>query len=341
MPRLTFLSLLVSMFALSSCVSTETVEPSMPGEANSEIVLNLTSEELPLTKADNGYKLRYIARIFSGSSNNVWSYIESKEIIDGESNNRIVFSVSPNSNYTLMVFADYIPSNSSKGADGYYPDYFYDTKSNKQSVTMRTTPGSSSTSVSPDFFNNDNYDAFYGIHVLYKEEKEYVVNMTLHRVTAQVVFRDNSGNTGDCNVSVDKLGLRSYLAFDKEPVTTSPGASESNKSLGNIGLTQTSTVNATNKNVFYFYTLADLTTSSQFVSTEFKVTRNGVSSPAISVKEIPVKSNFRTVVAGSFLPSESKSDPSDGDNTDPGAQDGDIILNLSCNYDWEQQPLYK
>lgn len=331
-------SLFLAVPFVCSCVSTETVEPDLAAKATDEIVLNISSPEDAFTRADNGYKLRYIAKIFQGSTSAAWtSVISRQELIDGESNNRIVFKVDPDKDYAIMVFADYIPADYTADANGLYKDYFYNTQSSRKAV-MRTTPGSDADALSPLFFNNPNYDAFYGIATFHKEEAEKIVDMTLKRASAQVIFRDNSGLSGSCNVTVNKIGLRKTYDFSLQSQSSTPGASEANRNLGDIAIAETATVGAGNSDIFYFYTLADEITSPQYVSTEFKVTKEGVVSDAVSVKEIPVKSNYRTIVTGQFLPA----DPSTpGPGEDETTKAGDIILNLSTDFSWQQEPLSK
>lgn len=331
--------LILCLAGLGSCVSTDVVEPDAGGESKQGLVLELKAPAEVMTRALDGYQLRYVAQIFYGSSSQSWGNpLDRKEIIDGKSDNRIVFQVSPGSNYTIMVFADYIPSEYTAGTNGLYQDYFYNTHTYAKSVVMRTTPGNDSQAVSPDFFNNDGYDCFFGIEKLYKDEKEVIVSMTLKRAAAQVKFREKSDKTGACGVSVDKLGVRKQFNFDFSPVTVSPSDSESNRSLGNITVPGVPEVTEDIKDVFYFYTLADESTSRQFVSIEFTVNKEDADLKTVSVKEIPVKRNYRTIVAGEYLPEGNTKLP---DEEDPKDKEGDIILDLTTDFNWQQEELSK
>lgn len=337
------ISCIFALFVLlTSCMETTTLGDELSA-ASDQIVLNLSAPQEMQTKADDGYKLRYSARIFRGTNLQTWTFIERKEIIEGEDNNQIVFKVAPNNNYTIMVFADYIPDSYTKSEDGTFNDYFYNTKvSNlgQKGITIRTTPGSNSENVSPDFFNNEKYDCFYGrSEVIEKTEAEYPVSITLKRYVARVSFQENSEEMGEVKVTAKKIGLRKTLNHSTGTtiLSTSPSDSEANKSIGNIELTQSAEISEQQKELFFFYTLADNDTKNQYVSVEFQMTNGDNASEPISIKEIPVKANYKTVVKGAFLPAEKMDTPGDDENDN----EGDIILTLSTNYDWEQETLYK
>ena len=327
------------LLILSSCVSTETVEPGKTKESET-VVINLKAEGNAASRAGQDYKLRYIAKIFEGQKlNSLGSNpVDRKEIIDGESDvNQIVFKVTPDKYYSILVFADYIPADSQPD-EGLYKDYFYDTHTNAKTVTMRTTPGSNSNVVSAAFFNNDNYDCFFNYETILKNREEYTINMTLERITAQVKFQEKSEIEGETSIKVNKLGIRPIYAMDLSQ--SSPmAASEANKLFSDVNLADVAEITETNKDLFYFYTLADRQNSSQYVSIQFKVTQNGEDSENISIIEIPVKSNFRTLVKGEYLKDFSEPDLPDDD--DPSTKEGDILLNLTTNTTWEQESLSK
>lgn len=340
MPRFKIIpAVAVSLFIsfLASCVSTRTEEPETNEDATSPVVLSIQAPAETLTRAGNNFKLRYIARIYSGTSSQSWSLLQRKEIIDGDgAGNKIVFSVPAQNSYTLIVFADYIPSDYTAGSNKLYTDYFYNTAASF-SATMRTTPGSDSSAVSPDFFNNENYDAFYGYQVIYKEEAEYKVDMTLNRTTAQVIFRDNSGNTGTAGIAINKLGARKRIDFGESPMTSNPGK-EADTALGNFLIDGTAEVNDTDKDLFYFFTLADAVSGPQNVSVEFTANNGSVTGQASNVTSIPVRVNNRTIVSGSFLPSSAKEEEP-GLTDPPSTSAGDIILSVTTDTDWNLEPL--
>lgn len=317
---------LISGTLLSACMSTEVIEPKESSQEVNEIVLSIKTPQEVLTRADNGYKLRYIAKIIKGSNTSAWGNttpLDRQEIIDGESNNQIIFKVPAGENYGILVFADYIPADYQRGTNGLYKDHFYNTTNSSKVAIIRTTPGSDKETVSADFFNNDNYDAFYGIKTLRKEIEEVVVDMTLVRTTAKVIFRENT-NTGTGNITLTKLGVQRQFYLDSGTCAFASSTSI------NVALPNASVVDDDNKDLFFFYTLADTPSPNQTVSTEFKVINNAISSDPFTITKIPVKANYKTIVTSAFL-SEEETPKEDETKA------GDIILNLSANYDWEQE----
>ena len=326
------------MLALNSCVSTDTLQPEKPLNESEEIVINLSAPAEIKSRATDGYKLRYIAKLVQGTSQN-WdtgsnsTILQRKEIIDGENNNTIVFKVTPNSYYGLLVFADYIPEESTANSDGHYPDYFYNTTTYPLRYSMRPTPGVDNDSylLSADFFNNDNYDCFSNMETIYKTEKEYIVNMTLHRMVAQVIFRENTENTGLCNVNITQLSF--IKNFDSN---TQSSSTVQNATLSSKLITLSNTIDTDNKDILYYYTFANPTNQSLNTSIGFEVNLEGKEPVTKSLKSIPVQSNYRTIVKSSYVPSVNlEEDPKDDDND----KDGDIILNLTTEFDWEQEPI--
>ena len=314
----------------TSCVSIDTIEPNDTTDSSDRIVISLNTPEIAKTRADNGYKLRYIAKIFSGSTSNTWGNpLDRQEIIDGdEADNQIVFKVTPDYDYAIMVFADYIPENYKKGSNGQYQDYFYNTTRSKQ-VVLRTTPGSDDTSVSADFFNNDNYDCFYEMVTFHKSALEKVIDLTLTRATGKVIFREKTDKKGECAINVNKVNPRMNFYFDNKLSSDPTGG---NTKAGNIPLNNQPEITDYNKDLFYFYTLADSLTSPQYVLTTFTVNPDNADASPITINNIPVKRNYRTIVKGEFL-SDSHGNTGSGD----GNKEGDIILNLSTDYTWEEE----
>lgn len=328
------ISLLLSATSLlASCVSTDTLEPSVSEADSNYIVLSVSSPPDVSTRAGTGYKLRYTAKIFTGASSSNWGStpIDRQEIIEGESSdNKIVFKVDPDNSYTVMVFADYIPSDFKADESGHYPDYFYNTTNSKRS-TVRTTPGSDEEKVSAEFFNNDNYDCFYVQESVVKKEKEVNLDLTLKRVTSQVIFREKSENKGIGNVSVSKLGYRKH--FDWGTMNTFDPIAP-NTDLGTISLPKDIIIDE-DKDLFYFYSLAETGEGKRYVSVEFTVNREGCDSKTFTIKEIPVRSNHRTIVKGEYLPVPEVA------GEDPIDNSGDIILNLTTDLSWEEESLEK
>ena len=321
---------LISVSLLTSCVSTETLEPGNMATSTQEIVLNINTPSEAKTRGA-GYKLRYSAKIYEGTQN-IWNKpLERQEIIDGESDNQIIFKVPANSNYGILVFADYIPEDSQPNSEGLYADYFYDTTSNSKISQMRTTPGSANSTVSSDFFNNDYYDAFFGSETFLKGVEEKIVDMTLNRTTAKIIFRDNSDLYGDCSISLNTVSVFNQFYQDDNTIFSSPTTVQTN----GITFSQSFPENTENKDLFFFYTLAEDTNVTHKVKSSFTVTNNGVQSDVFTISDIPVKANYKTIVTGKFLTEDSSDNP--GGEEEP--QEGDIILNLTTNFGWEQESL--
>ena len=330
---ITFQGILGILVFLSSCSSdTGAPSPNEVSKVSESIVLSLNVEDLS-TRADNSYKLRYVAQIFQGSSSNSWDTPESRqEIIDGESQqNQIVFKVAADKDYTIMVFADYVPS-TSLPTDGLYNDYFYDTHTISKSVSILTTPGNKNNqNISADFFNNEHYDCFYAIETFHKDQYEKVINLTLKRVTSKVVFKDKTGTPGNYTVTVNNLSFRPRLDFGTTYTTTEMSDTEFNKGC-NVSLNVVS-VSSESTPLFFFYTLAQ--TQQKYVKATVTLS-TGSNNKKTQVTDIPVRSNFQTIVTGDFLPS-STIQPGDDSQNKPG----DVILNLSTDYSWEQSSLNK
>lgn len=323
-----------SLLGLNSCISTEEVKSETPEEKNVSLTLNLTTPAEHFTRATSDYKLRYIAKIMKGSTINSWGDpITTKEIIDGETDkNTIIFQVPPGYDYTIMVFADYIPKEYTADSNGHYKDYFYNTTQYAKRCVMRTTPGTDSETVSADFFNNDSYDCFFNLSTIHKDEPEVTVNMTLKRVVAKVTFLERSENLGECNVAINKLGNRKNFDWETQ-ASTDP--SDPNKDLKGIALNQTSNISDSNKDLFYFYTFANKDNIKN-ASIGFTVSREGKKPVEKSVTEIPVKANYKTIVKGEFLPTESTEEEPKEEDT---PKIGDIILNLTYDNSWEMESL--
>lgn len=316
---------------LTSCVATDVVQPQVTEETDT-VVVRISHPEDTESRAESGYKLRYVAKIFQGSNADAWdSALQRQEIIDGEDGNRIVFKVSADKNYAIMVFADYIPKDFTADEKGCYQDYFYNTRTYDKRIVQRTTPGSDADLISPALFNNPNYDAFFGIATFKKEEAEKIVDLTLRRTAAQVIFRDESDSQGPCQVIVNKIGLVKNFDMDRQ-LSIGIESSEANKNRGDILLENIPTLSDQDRDLFYFYTLADQLSSDKEVSVQFKLAYDDKTIEIDRLTGLRVNANHRTIVKGHFLPDSEE-------NLTPGedSKSGDVILNLSVNYSWETQ----
>ena len=217
-----FAFIFTSILSLSSCISTDTIDPDTPETHGDELVIRISAPSDVKTRSHDGFYLRYVAKVYRVQNSSTFLYNEyykREEILDGANDkNEMKFYVEPNYDYNIVVFADYIPD-TTIGDDGYYNDYFYNTKISvpngdvePNDIVMYATPGDpNSTKVSPLFFNNDNYDCFSAIKSkeTKKDGEPLVLDMTLKRVVSKVIFRDNS--------NPEEAGTFSKITFTELP----------------------------------------------------------------------------------------------------------------------------
>lgn len=312
------LSLWVLFGALSSCVSTEPVDPSSGSDDKVPLVLNLKMDEAASTRAEanhSGFKLRYIAKMFEGSFANLNSVKERKEMIAAGDANQMVFYVDPNQTYSFIVYADYIPSDTQKNSDNEYGDYYYDTHTNKDMVTMLTSPKGNFSDVTVDFFNNDNYDFFAGAVQIEKRDETIIRDVVLKRRVAKVRFVDNSTNSGVYTISVSSFRhIRNFTIDDGSTNAMTPTQHDQqlvvspNKFVSNSG----------DKEVLFFYTFAHEYADNSLTALTMNVSSDNGVSQKIEANNIPLQMNYITTVKGKLLPDSSGSN-NPGGNDNPGS----------------------
>lgn len=346
--KITFLSLIftLGLFSLSSCISTDTIEPEITKEGDKKIVLNLKAPAEVYTRADeNNYSLRYVAKLYIGSSSsNVTTEQDSQrqEIIDEGfekgSNKQMVFYVPQGFKYTIFVFADYIPKNSKADENGFYEDYFYDTQYNKKAVRMLPSPGDKTSiknsdiiTLSPSFFNNDNYDCFGGAVSTEKEktEAEITLDLELYRLVSKVRFVDISKLSGEHSLSLLQFNYFSEFIIETDPEDAWGGSNiKYNKSLT---LPDKNFNGSDEQEILFYYTFSS-EGSNNSIGINFNISDQLGSSREIKLSEIPVKRNHITTIKGNLLPNLESDDPGDENG------EGPIILNVSkSSEDWKNQ----
>ncbi|MCH5226936.1 MAG: hypothetical protein J1F16_03850 [Muribaculaceae bacterium] len=321
-------------FASSSCVDTHVVEPETLGESgaiSSEVVINLTNPKGADTKAGGDYKLRYVARIFQGTTTAALNKaiataeISTGDLSENNQENQIIFEVQPDSYYTILVFADYIPSETTANSSGHYKDCFYNTTEDEKTVLLIPSPGESSDIISTSFFNNDYHDCFYGMETFEKGKEEKVINLVLQRAVAKVIFREKSDNLGNVGITASQIGIHRQFYLPNGSPQALKTSNVTKTALDNV-----EEVTDNNKDIFYFYTFGGATSSE--VSIDFNLTSTNLPEPQpFSVTGIPVKRNFKTIVSGEYIPAPEVPQPSIGD----------IILNLTTSADWAQEEIEK
>lgn len=340
---------IVSLTGLSGCVTTDTLEPDLNEPAGNQIVLNLAPDEIPTRASDHsGHKLRYVAKLYSGSANNVNTKVFIRqELIDGQPGNKgktnqMVFEVDPGTTYTIFVFADYIPESATLSGDT-YGDYYYDTNTYKDAVRMLSTPGKTNTDkFTSEFFNNDNYDCFAITHTFSKTEKNIVLNDKLKRMVSKVRYVDNSTNNGSYTIGVKKLGYYSDLDFVNY-IAKSNSSFDSDPGFTEVEVSKSKTFNSADKEVVFFYTFTTKpeTNRNESVYMTFTTTPSSGGKQTFTTKDIAVKRNFITTVNGAFLTEDTGYQGGNGGGeaeTPPLDEDGPVYLNLGVETtEWNNQ----
>ena len=329
--------MILTSFALTSCVSTDTLESQKEKQEAECIVLNLSAPAEGATRADDSHVLRYTAKLFTGSPSNLdKSSMQRQELIEGRKSvygneNQIVFYLDPNTRYSIYVFADYIPKD--KVADsGETPDYYYDTHIEDSYFRILTNPGVNNTEVSSEFFNNEHYDCFFGLVTDLKNDGKNEHNIILKRAVAKVRFIDNSNESGAYSVSGLKLKHSTQLGVSTG-MAAAYGPSEID--MKGLSITDNSSYNPDNQGeteLFYYYTFASQGVSSDtYNNLDFRLSDTNGSHIDFKVSDIQVRQNYVTTVRGKFLPSAS--DDGNGEDDDPSVSDDSraIILNLSLD----------
>ena len=345
--RLSFINVasLIAIFSLTSCISTDTIEPEIC-PAETPVFLNLVAPSDAPTRADDGYKLRYTAKLYSGTdrqSNTVT--VQRQELIEGEEGgagikNQMVFYVPQGSPYVIYVFADYIPANFERqSSNGLYKDYFYDTTLDKNVVRMLSTPGNKNTyNVASSFFNNDRYDCFGGVAALEenKTAEKVEFNLTLHRLVSKVRLVDNSKFSGYYDGEIQSITYLSQYTLKKSLSDETGWAPKTSNSKLTIFNNQEFS-SGEEKELFFFYTFATTgTVSPECPKLQMNITDHSEKTLAtvISTGDIPVKRNQITTVKGKLLPGISD-EPEENPSIE---EEGPIILNLSSsNEEWAQE----
>lgn len=338
------LSLLLpaSLFLFTACVSTQTEELAQTAEKSGKVVLNISSPDKDKTRAGSDHKLRYTAKLYFGNTATGLTFKERQEIIEGDvADNKIEFEVPTRQSYTILVFADYIPS-TSQLSQGSYGDYYYNTQSDN-SYTMNFTPQSSANTLTASFFNNDYYDCFSGAVTGQKPETLVEHPMTLKRAVAKVRFADNSGKSGNVSLSVSKLEV--YQMLMQSGVMNS-ASQKKTLSPSDLSVYSSSAISPGSDNlsdILYFYTFAtEGTSTTNNLNCTF--TLEGASKQTYEVKDIRVQQNYVTTVKGDFLttPLSKNDDQGNGGSGDSGNDDktdksGNVILYLSTSGDWNSR----
>lgn len=313
----------------TSCTKTEVSDLQAPEDISQEIVLNLSRSDFGGTRADDavahaGHKLRFTAKLYSGTfgdknGGETPSFQETKQALaDNNATQTIIFTV-PQGKYSILLFADYIPSESQADDSGIYPDCYYNTYSNNENdgVDMITKVTNRS------YLNNENYDCFCGWISVEKKEAEVEEDIILQRPVSRVSFVSSTDPLTDIdNISVSIVSASIKLA-----------SLTSRSSPGDPGMISGSTIKPSEtepNELFFYYTFAIPKDSGRTSLNEFKFIVNykneGESQESQRIWQNGINSiyayaNHKVKVKGAFY-------------QDVEPEKGDIILNLSTNSDW-------
>lgn len=338
---------IAALLSLNSCVSTDILEPESSQDTEKRLVLNLTAPAEAATRAQDGYKLRYTAKLYSGNDGNANTLeVQRQELIDGETGpggveNQLVFYVPEGYQYTIFVFADYIPESfEPKSTTGLYDDYFYDTAMDSKNVMkMLPTPGNKKINeLSPSFFNNDFYDCFGGVAVLEekKTSKEVRFDLELYRLVSKVRFVDTSSLSGSIDVKLASFKyLQGYTLRNNKNYETG-GFLETYTFKNNLTIFRNKDFTGEEEQeILFFYTFASIGSTEkpgiELILTDYI---NQTEANSIYVDKIDVKRNHITTVKGNLLPGLAADDPNQDQDEN---KNGPIILNMTTSKeDWQK-----
>lgn len=323
----------ICLLFLASCVSNETLSPGRTVEESDEIILNLSTPIDAKTRAEEGYYLRYVAKIFQITTGTDFSAnsMQRADILNNNDNpeeNKIVFKVDPNKKYVIFVFADYIKDNFKKSDDS-YPDHFYDTSANNGTITIKTTPGSNSDKLSAEFFNNDNYDCFNVYDTIHKTTLKKELNLKLTRAVAKVQWKDNSENPG--KIKNFKFSFFNVGKALFQPTNAIMGV----KDWSNFTLEKSELREIEDENIILFYysfAKRQNVSPKQYLSAKFTISIDENSNTKeLECSNIPVYNNVKTTISGLLIPQTIVENPDD----EKKSEEGDVILDLSTAQDWD------
>lgn len=310
---------------LAGCSSTEIIDsPQQPAKKGKTITLSLSAPENATTRADADHQLRYVAKLIEGDLTGQSIEVkERKESIVSNNDDTTITFVVEQGDYTIVLFADYVPSSSSKDDKDCYPDSYYDTHSNALPQKV---------SINKFEINNDNLDCFGKVIKVAKGEEEVVENVTLFRLVSKIRFVSTTqlaDNKEIDNISYSRISYHKTINIESASQSGGAGAAIDDIDTQYSANTSSNFLNPSDSGnglyeLFFFYTFADKTGDKAYLgqvdfSINFKDATKREKSIVTGV--IPAKRNSITTVQSDFLSDEQKST-------------GNIILNLSTPNNW-------
>lgn len=306
------------LILLGGCSSTEIIDsPQEPAKKGKTITLSLSAPENASTRAGSDHKLRYVAKLASGKLDDAsFKLQERKESIVSEGENTtITFSVEEGE-YMIILFADYIPNNSTPDEHNCYPDYYYNTNYTDKPFII---------DIKSFELNNDNMDCFGNVIKVKKGPEQVTKEVSLKRLVSKIRLISTTGL--DANKEIDNISYSKIPYYPDFNLEEGGGFVISSKPISYSSANSNNFIHIDENNkeeyeLFYFYSLADKNGN---LLSEFDFTFNfkdNTSLPRhIDSGIITSKRNTITTIKGDFL---SKEEP----------KKGDIILNLSTPDNW-------
>lgn len=316
--------------AMGACSSTEVIDqPESPNTDNNVISIHMAGIDNGITRATTDHKLRYVAKLLknfyptSSVAGEDPVYIERKEVIASGSDVTLTFDVEEGK-YTILLFADYIPADSSIDDNGCYTDNYYD--------TSNTTSQPQMISLKKIDLNNDNMDCFSGKIAVTKGSDKVDETVTLKRMVSKIRFVSATPlpeNASISGITVSKLSYFSQL--DMSGGDNSVSIPDAKTDLSSDKLNSDSS-DENGQELFFFYTLSNTSLKDLLYLGEIKFKVNytsdyeGTSVFTINSGTIPAKRNTITTAKGAFL---SPATP----------EKGAITLHLSSENAWGEETI--
>lgn len=311
MKKLTYVFLGVAGLSLASCSQEEVANPSINGEGNFHITVNLPNTISTRAISDGlaATKLHYA--VYDANDNNSLVFdAEGSFVIDG--NKEIKTTVDMNlvsgKNYNIVFFAQSADSENSAGTDT-PSNGVYDFNATNKTVTVNYN------NMNATGNNADAYDCFYGTYSVINAGTTTSANVTLNRPVARISW---------CTSDLDEAAVKSVFGTDgayiQSTLSTKPytslnlltgevtGQPENDVTLGAFNIpssTETSPV-ADYTWIAYQYVLVPTSTSATLDLT-INFTDGGNTSAttptnvAVNVSSAPVQGNYQTNIYGALL----------------------------------------
>lgn len=247
--RLCLVPLLLVLLSATGCTG-----PDAPAEPANEICFHVNMPVAAgggaVTRAD-GTTLRYVARLYRGDSANPDCLVERKEELAVNSS-EIVFSGEPGQ-YTITLFADYIPADAAKNERGFYSDRYFDTNFSHEEVKMATLRDADNSSKTYPLSNINRTDCecFTWQKTFTKGAEAYEEISPLTRAVGKVRFVSNTDISDVGKIRITCFAFHSVYKFSFNSSSTQVDYTAGD---GKPSCFEFEPVDAANGELFYFHT---------------------------------------------------------------------------------------